>query len=484
MSLLRLPNEIIEQILHHVGNADLDCYTASCWSLRVLSSNRLREHVKRKADKLEIWYNDNTMGILSSKGVNFETQEVQPARLIQKLVQDDVFPYVQDLVMTISPLNEWVEMDSVTFRSRSDYRIKRTEQFQCIKTGLHDAGVFLDKEYNIDRLAGRLLDDNHEALLPIMLTLAKRLRTITLNGFNSIPQEVVDLLQVIAHQARDSNAPEQPLSRLSHVNVQSDFHDDFFDLGQIEPLLRLPSIKSLVLDVGQISPWVGLDSLDFKSSLSSLHLSGYFKLRGLKQLLGNISNLRDFRCEYRTYPEENDIYEKPYRGPYHGKKMPFNPRLICGCLLQFARHSLQHLTICHKCSYSHTTLSIGSLQGFEKLETVAIGSDMFNGTDLEYKANAARPHSPYEFLHILPSTIRRITILEPGVHQRRIFDAIDDITKHKSSKLFQLTDIEFRRVYYWDYSDYRQSSEKLSTHMDTLKNEDINLAIENHIALF
>ena len=130
MSLLRLPNETIEQILDHVGNADLDCYAAGCWSLRALTSDRLREHAKRKAEELEIWYNADTMGILGSKGVTYETQEVQPARLIQKILQDDAFPDVQDLVMRSSPPDEWAEMDSVTFNSRGNFRSKRTEQFQ------------------------------------------------------------------------------------------------------------------------------------------------------------------------------------------------------------------------------------------------------------------------------------------------------------------------------------------------------------------
>ena len=477
MPLLHLPNEIIERILHHVGNADLDCYTASCWSLRALSRKRLRQHAKRKAEKLEMWYNDDTMGIRSTKGVTYETQEVHPARLIQKLLQDDAFPYVQDLVMTFAPPDERAEMDSVAFHSRRYYRIKRTKQFQCIKTGLHNAGVFLDKQYNIDRLTGRLLDNDHEAPVPIMLSLAKRLRTVRFNNLNSIPHDVMDLLQVIAHQARGSNAPEKPLSRLAHVLVQSDYHEDPFDLGPMEPFLRLPSIYSLDLDVGQISPWVGPDSLDFKSSLSSLHLSGYFKLRALKQLLGNISNLREFCCEYRTYVEGYETSYKPYRGPHHENKRPFNPRLIRDWLLRFARHSLQHLTICHLCNYEYTTSSVGSLEGFESLETVALGSDMFDGTDHKERANETSTHSPYEFLHILPCTIRRITILEPDVHYRRIFDALDHVTRYKRDNLFELTDIDFRGAsYIWAI---RQLSKEFSTHMETLKDVGIDLTIDS-----
>ena len=272
------------------------------------------------------------------------------------------------------------------------------------------------------------------------------------------------MLHAIARQPRDINTPEQPLSRLHSVTIQSDFQEEPFYLGQIEPFLRLPPMKSLVLDVGQISPWVGRNTLDFKSSLSSLHLSGYFELRALKQLLGNISNLRDFRCEYRTYVEGYETSYRPYRGPYHRKEMPFNPRLIRDWLLQFARHSLQHLTICHLCTYDYTTLSVGSLEGFEQLETVAVGSDIFNRTDWEGKANATRPHSPYSFLDLLPSTIRRITILEPGVHQRRIFDAIEDIIACKGSRLFQLTDIEFSKVYYWRYGNSRRHCQLTRKH--------------------
>ena len=471
-----MPNEIIEQVLQHVRNADLDCFAASCWRLRVLATNRLREHAKRKAEELVILYSGDKMGISSTRGVTYSTDQVNPARLIQKILQDDAFPYVQDLFMTFALPDEWDGMDSVSVNAWEDYRSKRTEQFHCIKAGLQHSDMLLNKEYNIDRLAGRLLDEEHQALLPICFTLARRLRTITLRNCNSIPQEVVDMLEDIAHQARDINTPEQPLSRLNHVIISSEFHYDFFDLGQIEPLLRLPSIKSLVLDVGQISPWTGRNSLGFKSSLSSLHLRGYFKLKNLKQLLGNIGNLRDFRCEYRTYPEENERYYKPYRGPYHGKKMPFNPRLIRDRLLQYAHHSLEHLEIRLRHTYESTNSNLGSLRGFQRLETVVVSSDMFSETDQEERADGTKTYSSYSFSHMLPSTIRRITILGPGVRERRIFAALEGVTTWKRLKFPRLTYIEFHIAYYWD----RRPQSKMTDLMEMLDDAGINLVLSCH----
>ena len=443
MSLLQLPNEIIEQVLQHVRNADLDCFAASCWSLRVLATDRLREHAKRKAEELVILYSGDKMGISSTRRVTYSTDQVNPARLIQKLLQDDAFPYVQDLFMTFALPDEWDGIDSVTVNSWEDYRSKRTEQFHGIKAGLQHSDMLLNKEYNIDRLVGRLLDEEHEALLPIFFTLARQLRTITLRDCNSIPQEIVDMLQDIASQAKDIKTPNQPLSRLTDVTIQSDFQYDFFDLGQIEPFLRLSSVNSLVMHMGQISPWEGRNSLDFKSSLSSLKLSGYFKLKVLKQLLGNISNLREFRCLFRTYPEENEEHYKPYRGPYHGKKMPFNPRPIRDRLLQHAHYSLEHLEIRYQFSYKYTVLSLGSLRGFKKLQTAGIGSDMFSDPDREERADGTETYSQFSFTHMLPSTIRRITILEPAVRVSRVLYALEGILTWKRLKFPRLTEIKF-----------------------------------------
>ena len=159
--------------------------------------------------------------------------------------------------------------------------------------------------------------------------------------------------------------------------------------------------------------------------------------------------------------------------------MPFNPQLIRDRLIQFAQHSLQHLTICHECAYKDTALSLGSLKGFEKLETVAVGSDMFNGTDQDERANKISTHSPYEFLHILPSTIQRITIFGPSVDQRRIVDAIEGITSKKLTFL-QLTYIEFQTAHYWAYT---HSSEMLSTQKETLKDVGISLVIKRYLAI-
>ena len=363
--LLKLPVEVLQQIIDYIANPDIENTALSCSYLHNVARGQLIRHREWKRRYSRVSWGKISNGWGDQFGEH-------PAKLLERILTDHRIASYPS-VLTIGDCSHHQDNSKIGDLPRS----LELEYYNSASTSINDLRYEIyqaarDFCYHTPRCARKCISDVWDNLMervlalhknPIITLLLRLLPNVEVLRYSSqdYPSPLwFELLSKIAEESRAHPGLVFPLSKLHTVEIDRAYMSSAFLIS----VIGLPSLRSVRI-LGELASrtcWSLPISLPATVGIITLSIDGcYSSVNFLTEVMSRIPNLQEFR-----YKNAGFNPSKPY---------PRAPSSIVECLLQHASHSLVSLTIV---GYSGTYCSgsIGSLRGFKNLRHIQIDVPM------------------------------------------------------------------------------------------------------------
>ena len=371
--LLKLPVEVLQQIIDYIANPDVENIALSCSYLHSVARSQLIRHREWKRRFSRVSWGKICHGWVDQFGQH-------PAKLLEEILTDHRIASYPS-VLTIGDCSHHQDDSKIGDLPRSlelEYYNSASASINDLRYEIYQAAR--DFCYHTPRCARKCISDVWDNLMervlalhknPIITLLLRLLPNVEVLRYSSraYPSPLwFQLLSKIAEESRAHPGLVFPLSKLHTVEIDRAYSNTRFLIS----VIGLPSLRSLRIlnrrslrilsGLASGTHWGSLAALPANLGIIALSIDGcYSGVNFLTTVMSRIPNLQEFR------------YKNAEFNP--SKPCPRAPNSIVECLLQYASHSLVSLTIV---GYSDTYCSgyIGSLRGFKNLRYIQIDVPM------------------------------------------------------------------------------------------------------------
>ena len=419
--LLDLPNEVLLQIILNIPNEDLDSFASTCKALHSLASDALREHQARKAMYAHIKYGDPEENDRNSTWVH-------PTLMLRDLLRDNLLSYprilsINDHAYEGPDWDDGREYSGIDGECDEDCQ---SEVYHALQAFPDDVGPLVKAcpyvNGDCDLMRGILEKGDIGATLGLLINLLPNLTTLKVTDYNDGSHGVGNFKQILDEMLNSTVDPSNnnfvgstyPTCKLREFSItRSDegIHIGSWDVSMYAPLFYLPSMQSISLGYLRTSEEVW-SYPGHHSRLERLYLKyPEIDLKSFENYTKDIKNLQELHLRL-----------------FSTISIPSRLRLPVGkavqALLRSAGHSLRHLelrdaNISHK-DFRESLYHIGSLKGFQVLETAEVAAYMFiapvqSRADQSNSVATASLSHPSKLINCFPPSVVRVKFTDTRI---------------------------------------------------------------------
>ena len=438
-SLFSFSNELLYKTIDYLHPDDILNFSLSCKLIHVLANkDAVSLHLQRK----------KTYETMMLHGCHRHENNAHPLRLIEDICMDwrvGEYPKALTIECCSAPPNPQIFPDLEDREDTRRYQYARTEDLAVTQAIMQCIQGYIEEKYTetgfllpVESVLKASKRGERGAMLALVLLFSPNLESIRLVQFSRashLRQVISSMLDNWTPQARKA------LTKLARVDIgkeDSTWPEDFQLLMSFAALPSMRKIFGTGLDgFGEVEEW----SAHHTSTVEVVTIrASSVRAEYLVQLLVGIRSLKEFTYEHARF----------LRG-VNGMET----HKIIAALLQYAKHSLEHLTLLGNRDDREIdeTGNNGCLQGFNVLKDLCLSSDVYLNLAPFPGADGSGREAVQPLVNVLPPSIETVTVQRSELFGHALSFLVD-LSEKKHLRLPRFNKLKFidtshRRDYGW-----------------------------------